>query len=114
MKALGASLILIALAACSPAASPRLAAPISALEQGAQLVEQRCSACHAVGETGDSPYAPAPPFREVVQRYDPEVLGEAFAEGVVTAHPEMPSFQLQPDEIEALTAYLDELKAQTS
>lgn len=34
-------------------------------------------------------------------------LQEAFAEGLVTAHPAMPAFELQPTEIADLIAYLE-------
>ena len=59
---------------------------------GQKLVEVNCSRCHAIGMTGDSPLAKAPPFREVVTRYPPESLGEALVEGIVTGHNEMPEF----------------------
>jgi hypothetical protein len=36
-------------------------------------------------------------------------LQEALAEGVVTAHPAMPEFMFEPDEIGDLIAYLDAL-----
>ena len=51
----------------------------------------------------------APPFRVVVTRYPPEDLAEALAEGIVSGHPDMPEFVFQPDEIEAILAYLGTL-----
>ena len=78
---------------------------------GKMLVEANCSRCHAVGLTGDSPLAKAPPFREVVTRYPPESLGEALVEGIVTGHNEMPEFVFESDQAMEIIAYLDSLKA---
>ena len=76
---------------------------------GKKLVEANCSRCHAVGPTGDSPLAKAPPFREVVTRYPPESLGEALVEGIVTGHNEMPEFVFEADQATKIIAYLDSL-----
>ena len=78
---------------------------------GRKLVEANCSRCHAIGMTGDSPLAKAPPFREVVTRYPPESLGEALVEGIVTGHNEMPEFVFEADQASEIIAYLDSLKA---
>ena len=78
---------------------------------GRKLVEDNCSRCHAIGETGDSPLAKAPPFREVVMRYPPESLAEALVEGIVTGHNEMPEFVFEADQATEIIAYLDSLKA---
>ena len=81
------------------------------IEAGRKLVEANCSRCHAIGATGDSPLAKAPPFREVVTRYPPESLGEALVEGIVTGHNEMPEFVFEADQAAEIIAYLDSLKA---
>lgn len=78
---------------------------------GRKLVEDNCSRCHAIGATGNSPLAKAPPFREVVTRYPPESLGEALVEGIVTGHNEMPEFVFEADQAAEIIAYLDSLKA---
>jgi hypothetical protein len=39
-----------------------------------------------------------------------ETLGEALAEGIVTGHPTMPEFQLDPDQIHDLLSYLKTLE----
>jgi cytochrome c len=78
---------------------------------GKKLLEDNCSRCHAIGVTGDSPLAKAPPFREVVTRYPPESLGEALVEGIVTGHNEMPEFVFEADQAAEIIAYLDSLKA---
>lgn len=78
-------------------------------QAGSELAEQYCSRCHAIGATGDSPLAEAPPFREIAKRYPPESLAESFAEGIVTGHAEMPEFVFSPEEIGELVAYFESL-----
>ena len=75
-------------------------------ERGHAFALENCARCHAVGATGDSPLAEAPPFRELHRLYPVEHLAEALAEGIVTGHTEMPEFQLDPEEAEDLIAYL--------
>jgi len=53
---------------------------------------------------------PAPPFRELGQRYDPDALAEALAEGISVGHPMMPERVYAPDSIKALLAYLHSLQ----
>jgi len=87
------------------------------VERGRLFVEKNCARCHAVGPTGSSPYAPAPPFRTLHERYDIGDLAEAFAEGIVVAHeggPQMPQFMLQPDQIDDLIAYLRSVQPKTA
>lgn len=76
-------------------------------DRGAILVRQKCAGCHAVERSGDSPMAAAPPFRAMGVQYPVRDLQEAFAEGLVTAHPAMPAFELQSTEIADLIAYLE-------
>ncbi|MDP2358856.1 MAG: cytochrome c [Beijerinckiaceae bacterium] len=103
---------LIALAAANLALSgPALAQ--SAAQRGGALVKQHCAACHAIGASGESPNAKAPPLREIARKYKVEDLEEAFAEGVMVSHQatEMPPFTFDPPQIGELTAYLRSLKA---
>ncbi|WP_298098853.1 cytochrome c [Brevundimonas sp.] len=76
-------------------------------ERGGVLVRDKCAGCHAVERTGVSPMASAPPFRTMGVKYPVSDLQEAFAEGLVTTHPAMPAFELQPAEIADLIAYLE-------
>ena len=78
-----------------------------------KLVEANCSRCHAIGVTGDSPLAKAPPFRDVVTRYPPESLGEALVEGIVTGHNRNAEFVFEADQATEIIAYLDSLKAKS-
>lgn len=76
---------------------------------GRAFAQKNCSTCHAVGATGTSPYAPAPPLRTLHKKYDVEGLAEAFAEGILVGHKgprQMPEFVLTPEEIDDLLAYL--------
>lgn len=85
------------------------AAAQSPVERGQNLATKLCARCHAIGPTGASPLAIAPPFRELPKRYPVEQLAEALAEGIVTGHPEMPRFTFSPREIDALLAFLQSL-----
>jgi mono/diheme cytochrome c family protein len=78
---------------------------------GYTLVRKNCARCHAIGETGESPLAKAPSFRAVVRRYDPSVLQEPLAEGIVTGHNEMPEFAFSAEQSADIVAYLQSLKA---
>ncbi len=79
-------------------------------DPGKVLAQTYCGRCHAIGETGDSPFKDAPPFREVVKRYPVANLAEALAEGIVVGHDAMPEFSFSPEQIEDLLTYLDSLK----
>ena len=77
---------------------------------GLELVTTYCADCHAIGATGESPFEPAPHFRDLHLRYDVELLSEALVEGIVTAHPDMPEFEFDPDQAAAIVAYLKSLE----
>jgi len=81
----------------------------SPAEIGRALAEKSCAGCHAIGKSDESPLAEAPPFREFARQWPLESLEEALAEGIVTAHPDMPEFQFGSDDVAALIAYLDEI-----
>ncbi|GAA0240727.1 Cytochrome c6 [Methylorubrum aminovorans] len=104
-----------------PIALPILALGLIALPAAAQALDARaqrgetiartnCARCHAIGRIGASPLAEAPPFRELHHRYPVTDLGEALAEGITTGHPSMPEFRLDPDQAQALIAYLQTLE----
>ena len=89
--------------------TPVLAAS-PAEQRGKAYARLHCARCHAIERTGESPLSPAPPFRTLHQRYPIETLGEALAEGIITGHPAMPEFRLDPDEIHDLLSYLKTLE----
>ena len=81
------------------------------IERGRAFAQRNCAACHAIGRTGASAYAP--PFRTLHERYDVEALAEALAEGIVVGHwgeRQMPQFVLTPAQIDDLLAYLKSLE----
>jgi len=87
------------------------AEPLSpSAQRGLVFVRTNCAQCHAIGREGASPLSIAPPFRTLHQKYPVESLAESFAEGIVTGHPSMPEFRLEPDRINAVISYLKTLE----
>jgi len=88
-----------------------LAAPSHALDseqkRGKALLQSLCSRCHAIGPTGASPHPDAPPFRTFG---DSKLYDEDFAQrlqtGLSTIHKDMPSFQFDRPDAEAVVNYL--------
>jgi mono/diheme cytochrome c family protein len=108
MKQFSAAIISAALAAC--ASPPALSSGSSQQARGLALAEANCSGCHSVGAAGESPASEAPPFRHLSQNYPVETLAEALAEGISVGHPAMPEFQFEPDDVDALIAYLQSIQ----
>ena len=79
-------------------------------QRGKTLALNNCARCHAIDKVSPSPLKIAPPFRTLHKRYPIETLAEALAEGISTGHPTMPAFQLEPDQIGDLLAYLKSLE----
>jgi len=79
------------------------------LEAGRAALESRCHRCHAIGLDDASAHPEAPPLREAIRHYAPENIAEALAEGIVSGHPDMPEFVMDPDEIDAVVVYLNSL-----
>jgi cytochrome c len=115
-ESLAATILSLALA--SVAASAARAEParedLNQREQGANLVNRNCGACHATGRSDSSPLAQAPAFRDLHQRYSIEALGEALAEGMLTGHPSMPEFRFAPSEVAAIITYLQSIQSRQS
>jgi len=82
----------------------------STLANGQQLIEVNCTRCHAIGETGDSPFAPAPRFRDVAKNYTQDELVDGFMEGLAVRHQAMPDWDMTIDQAEAITTYIMGLK----
>lgn len=92
-------------------------APASAdalLVKGEALLTKICARCHAIGSGGESPHDNAPALRQIATRYPLDNLAEALAEGIVSGHADMPEFVFDPGEIDAILAYLEDLKAKTN
>ena len=93
------------------AMAPQIAcAQASDIDAGKVVAQSLCAKCHAIEARGESPFPPAPPFRLIPDRYDPEDLAEALAEGMVVGHDAMPEFELPPEKITNLLAYIGSLK----
>jgi cytochrome c len=75
-------------------------------QRGLTFARANCARCHSIDKVTVSPLKLAPPFRELHNRYPVETLEEALGEGIVTGHPNMPEFQLDPDQIGDLISYL--------
>ncbi|MGE3582387.1 MAG: cytochrome c [Hyphomonadaceae bacterium] len=80
------------------------------LARGRAIAETHCASCHAIGGDGVSRHPQAPPFRTFSENYPVTALEEAFAEGILVGHPAMPEFRLEPDEIDALLAYIQSVQ----
>jgi mono/diheme cytochrome c family protein len=83
--------------------------PVS-LATGRELAEIHCATCHAVAEDDVSALDGAPAFRDLSQLYPLESLEEPLAEGIVTAHDNMPEFALAPEDIDAFLGYLTSIQ----
>jgi cytochrome c len=79
-------------------------------QRGKTFALNNCAKCHSIDKVSPSPLKIAPPFRTLHERYPIETLSEALAEGISTGHPTMPAFQLEPDQIGDLLAYLKTLE----
>jgi len=85
-------------------------AEAASAERGRTFARQNCAKCHSIDKYSESTLRIAPPFRELHERYPVETLEEAFAEGIVTGHPTMPEFRLDPDQIGDLIAFMKTLE----
>ena len=79
-------------------------------QRGKAFVLSNCSACHSIDKITVSPLAIAPPFRNLHLKYPVENLEESLAEGIVTGHPSMPEFKLDPGQVSDVIAYLKSLE----
>ena len=75
-------------------------------QRGLTLATANCARCHSIDKVTASPLKLAPPFRELHKRYPVESLEEALGEGIVTGHPNMPEFRLDPGQVGDLISYL--------
>lgn len=85
-------------------------AQAASVERGMLFARTNCAKCHSIDKVTPSPLRIAPPFRTLHQKYRVESLEESLAEGIVTGHPTMPEFRLEPDQIADFIAFLNSLK----
>jgi len=79
-------------------------------QRGLTFVSANCTECHSVDKVSPSPLAIAPPFRTLHNKYPVENLAKSLAEGIMTGHPTMPQFRLDPGQIGDVLAYLKTLE----
>jgi cytochrome c len=103
LVAVAASLLVPSLAASEEALTP-------AAQRGLVFVRTHCAKCHAIDRVSRSPLPMAPAFRTLHERYPVETLEESLAEGIVTGHPSMPEFKLDPGQVGDVIAYLKSLE----
>jgi cytochrome c len=81
---------------------------------GRAIAQEKCQSCHASGPTGTSQNPQAPPLRTLGEKYPIDSLSEAFAEGVMVGHSNMPEFELEPAQVEALMTYIESIQTSPS
>jgi cytochrome c len=98
---------LVAFGACGTAAH----AQDREIDHGRELLEQLCSRCHAIGKTGVSPHADAPPFRTFGEQklYDDNLL-QRLQDGLESIHRDMPTFRFSHDDGVAVIHYLQSIQ----
>jgi mono/diheme cytochrome c family protein len=99
----GMAALVFALTACAAQIEQSSVAALA--DDGRDIAERQCAACHAIGAHGESSNPVAPPFRILFSRYHAEVLEEELIAGIKIAHP-MPEFQFNSQGTEALIVYL--------
>ena len=101
----------IALAAANAVVPQGSAETLSpSAQRGQTFARGTCAHCHAVERVGESPMAAAPPFRIIHTHYKVETLHEGLVQGIITLHPSMPAFRLDPDQATAIIDYLKSLE----
>jgi cytochrome c len=80
------------------------------LPDGRALVRQFCAGCHATGRFGRSPKEGAPPLRTLGSRYDIEELVKQLENGLLSSHPDMPTFKASPEAARAIGSYLQSIQ----
>jgi len=110
MHRVKASIISPVVIACSvlAAATPCNAGPN--VQAGKAFAQANCSHCHSIDKVTRSSLAIAPPFRTLHLRYPVESLEEALGEGIVTGHPSMPEFRLDPGQVGDFISFLKTLE----
>jgi len=79
-------------------------------QRGLIFARANCARCHSIDKVSPSPLKIAPPFRTLHNKYPVESLEEALAEGIITAHQNMPEFRLERDQIGDFIAFLKTLE----
>jgi len=78
---------------------------------GRVLAERMCSGCHAVGSRGKSPHVGAPAFRALDRRVELDSFTDRLREGLMSDHPDMPTFRFTREDARALVLYLRSIQS---
>jgi cytochrome c len=97
------SLIALALAMTTLSAAGQSQDPVS---HGRALAREFCGPCHAIGKSGRSPHADAPPFRNIGRTYDLDEFPRVLSSGLLSGHPDMPQFRFHFPDARDLRDYL--------
>ena len=81
-----------------------------AAQRGLTFVRANCASCHAIDKFSESPLKIAPPLRTLHVKYPVETLRRPLTDGVVTGHPTMPVFRLDPGQVTDVITYLKTLE----
>jgi mono/diheme cytochrome c family protein len=74
--------------------------------RGRAILKDNCGRCHAIGKTGASPMAAAPPFRTLGSSFELDAFAADLQRGILAGHPDMPEFRFGDDDARAVVAYL--------
>ena len=80
--------------------------------RGEALVKDMCAGCHAIGRTGQSPHLGAPAFRTLDSRVDLDRFSERLRQGLMSDHPDMPTFRFTREDARAFIAYLRSIQTE--
>ena len=105
-----AAAVAVVVASFSPSVSKSADVLSPAAQRGLVFVRTHCARCHSIDKVSKSPLKAAPPFRTLHERYPVESLQESLAEGIITGHPSMPEFRLDPGQVADVIAYLKSLE----
>lgn len=100
----------VVLAALLPPLARSEAVVSPAAQRGLVFVRTYCANCHAIDKVSESPLKVAAPLRTLHLRYPVESLRVSLAEGIITGHPTMAQFRLDPGQVADVIAYLKSLE----
>ena len=76
------------------------------IRHGRALVKEHCARCHAIGKTGKSRHADAPPFRTLGRSFELDDFVRVLMRGISPGHPDMPAFKFNAEDARAVRDYL--------
>jgi mono/diheme cytochrome c family protein len=94
------------IAACAMAPAADETELVAQIADGRAIAGRECANCHALDQSTTSPRADAPPMRDLLSRYDQDVLANDLIEGIRLGHQDMPQFDFNVLAADALVAYL--------